>query len=75
MTFIDWALTPEAQALAASEGKSLQIPSNAKTPVPSVAPRFQDFNVIKYDFVKYGTPAVRDALLKRWTTEVFPLPK
>jgi iron(III) transport system substrate-binding protein len=75
ITFIDWALTPEAQALAASEGKSLQIPSNAKTPVPSTAPRFQDFKMIKYDFVKFGTPAVHDALLKRWTTEVFPLPK
>jgi iron(III) transport system substrate-binding protein len=75
MAFIDWALTPEAQSLAASEGKSYQIPSNAKTPVPKVAPRFQDFKVIKYDFIKYGTPAVREALIKRWTTEVFPLPK
>ncbi len=75
MAFIDWALTPEAQLLAASEGKSYQIPSNSKTAVPKVSPRFQDFKVIKYDFVKYGTPAVRDALVKRWTTEVFPLPK
>lgn len=75
IAFIDWALSPEAQVLAALEGKSYQIPSNAKTPVPRVAPRFQDFKVIKYDFVKYGTPAVRDGLVKRWTTEVFPLPK
>jgi iron(III) transport system substrate-binding protein len=74
IAFIDWALTPEAQALA-NTAKSYQLPSNSKTPVPSVAPRFQDFNIIKYDFVKYGKAAVRDALVKRWTTEVFPMPK
>ncbi|MDR7448476.1 MAG: ABC transporter substrate-binding protein, partial [Armatimonadota bacterium] len=75
ITFIDWALTPEAQMIAATQGQSYQIPSNSKTPVPRVAPRFQDFKVIKYDFLKYGSAAVRDALVRRWTTEVFPLPK
>ncbi len=74
IAFIEWALSPEAQALAA-EAKSYQIPSNAKTPVPRVSPRFQDFKVIKYDFVKFGTAAVRDGLVKRWQSEVFPLPK
>jgi iron(III) transport system substrate-binding protein len=74
IAFIEWALTPEAQALAA-EAKSYQLPSNAKTPVPTVSPRFQDFNVIKYDFVKFGTAAVRDGLVRRWTREVEPLPK
>jgi len=73
--FIDWALTPEAQKLAAERGQSYQIPSNTKTPIPRVAPRFQDFKVIKYDFLKYGSQAVRDGLVKKWTTEVFPLPK
>lgn len=76
IAFIDWALTPEAQALAATDiAKSYQIPSNSKTPVPKVAPRFQDFAVIKYDFLKYGKAAVRDGLVNRWTKEVFPLPK
>ncbi len=74
IAFIDWALSPEAQAMAV-DAKSYQLPSNAKTPVPRVSPRFQDFKVIKYDFVKFGTAAVRDGLVKRWTTEVFPLPK
>ncbi|MDR7554209.1 MAG: ABC transporter substrate-binding protein [Armatimonadota bacterium] len=74
LAFIDWALQPEVQALAA-DAKSYQLPSNAKTPVPKVAPRFQDFNVIRYDFVKFGKAAVRDALVNRWTREVFPLPK
>lgn len=75
ITFIEWALTPEAQALAARDGQSYQIPSNSKTTVPRIAPRFQDFNVIKYDFLKYGTASVRDGLVKKWTAEVFPLPK
>ncbi|MDQ7820238.1 MAG: ABC transporter substrate-binding protein [Armatimonadota bacterium] len=74
ITFIEWALTPAAQALAAQAG-SYQIPSNSKTPVPSVAPRFEAFNVIKYDFLKYGKASVRDGLVNRWTKEVFPLPK
>jgi iron(III) transport system substrate-binding protein len=74
IAFIDWALSPEAQALAA-QAKSYQLPSNGKTPVPSVAPRFQDFQIIRYDFPKYGTAAVRDGLVGRWTREVFPLPK
>lgn len=73
--FIDWALTPEAQQLAAAQGQSYQIPSNSRTPVPRVAPRFQDFNVIRYDFARYGSDAVRERLIRRWTSEVFPLPK
>ena len=75
ITFIEWALTPEAQRLAAERGESYQIPSNTKTPVPRVAPRFEDFRVIKYDFVKYGSAAVRDRLVRRWSDEVFALPR
>lgn len=75
IAFIDWALTPEAQQLAAAKGESYQIPSNSKTPVPRIAPRFQDFKVIQYDFLKYGSDAVRESLVKKWTAEVFPLPK
>lgn len=75
ITFIEWALTPEAQRLGPEKGQSYQIPSNSKTPIPPVAPRFEAFRVIKYDFVKYGSAAVRDRLVKRWTDEVFPLPK
>ncbi len=74
LTFLEWAVSPAAQALAA-DAKSYQIPSNSKTPVPKVAPRFQDFVVIKYDFLKYGKASVRDGLVNRWTKEIFPLPK
>jgi iron(III) transport system substrate-binding protein len=75
LAFIDWALTPEAQVLAASQGQSYQIPSNNKTAVPSIAPQFQAFRIIKYDFLRYGNAAVRDGLVKKWTSEVFPMPK
>ena len=74
IAFIEWSLSPDAQQLA-PQAESYQIPSNSKTPIPRVAPRFQDFNVIKYDFVKFGTAAVRDALVNRWQREVFLLPK
>lgn len=73
--FVEWALTPEAQRLAAERGQSYQVPSNAKTPIPKQAPRFEDYHVIKYDFAKFGSKTVRDAVVKRWTTEVFPQPK
>ncbi len=73
--FIEWALTPEAQRLAAERGQSYQVQSNAKTPIPKQAPRFEDYHVIKYDFAKFGSKTVRDAVVKRWTTEVFPQPK
>lgn len=75
IVFMDWAVTPAAQQLAATLGQSYQIPSNGKTPIPKIAPRFQDFKVIQYDFIKYGSDVVREGLVKKWTSEVFPLPK
>ena len=75
LAFINWALTPAAQSLAAERGQSYQIPSNSKTAVPRTAPRFQDFKVIKYDFLKFGNQSIRDGLVKKWTDQVFPLPK
>ena len=71
---IDWALEPENQKLGPQNGE-VDIQSNSKTPVDPDVPRFEDANVINYDFGKYGTPAVRDGLIKRWTEQVFPLPK
>ncbi|MBX3142570.1 MAG: ABC transporter substrate-binding protein [Trueperaceae bacterium] len=75
IAFIEWALTPEAQMLAASRGDSFQIQSNVNTPVPDAAPRLEDINLIDYDFAHFGTPAVRDAVVGRWTNEIFPLPR
>lgn len=67
--FYDWALTPEAQAIAAKNG-SYQLPSNTATPVPPEAPDPSKLKLIDYDFAKYGSSAERKRLLSRWTQEV-----
>lgn len=67
--FYDWALTPDAQKLAAENG-SYQIPSNNGTPVPPEAPDLSKIKLIDYDFAKYGSSEVRKRLLKRFTDEV-----
>ena len=67
--FFDWALTPDAQKIAASNG-SFQMPSNSATPVPPEAPDVSQIKLIDYDFEKYGSSAERGRLLSRWTREV-----
>lgn len=67
--FYDWALTPEAQAIAAKNG-SFQLASNEATPVPPEAPDLGSIRLIAYDFEKYGSSAERARLLSRWTREV-----
>lgn len=73
--FIEWALTPEAQMIAAEQGDSYQLPSNASTPVPESSPNLDQINLIDYDFDQFGSPDVRDHLVSRWTNEIFPLPR
>ncbi len=75
IAFIEWALQPETQMIAADRGNSYQIQSNVNTPVPDASPRLEDINLIDYDFEHFGTPAVRDAVVGRWTNEIFPLPR
>lgn len=67
--FYDWALTPEAQAIAAKNG-SYQVPSNKATPTPPEAPDTSKIKLIDYDFAKYGSSAERKRLLGRWTKDV-----
>lgn len=67
--FYDWALSPDAQKLAAANG-SYQIPSNTATPVPPEAPDLSKIKLIDYDFAKYGSSAERKRLLKKFTDEV-----
>ena len=50
----DWALTPDAQKLAAM-ANSYQNPSNKDAPIPEQAPKMSDIKLIKYDFAKYGS--------------------
>jgi len=74
LKLIDWALEPENQKLGPQNGE-VDIQSNSRTPIDPDVPRFEDAKAINYDFGKYGTPAIRDGLIKKWTEEVFPLPK
>jgi iron(III) transport system substrate-binding protein len=67
--FYDWALTPEAQEIAAKNG-AYQVPSNKATPIPPEAPDLSKLKLIDYDFEKYGSPEVRTRLLGRWTKEI-----
>ena len=74
LRLIDWALDPENQKLGPQNGE-VSIPSHSKSAIDPDVPKFEEANLINYDFAKYGTPAVRDGLIKRWTEQVFPLPK
>ena len=74
MKLIDWALEPENQKLGPQNGE-VDIQSHSGTPIDPDVPRFESVNAINYDFGKYGTPEVRDGLIKKWTEQVFPLPK
>ncbi|KGM35401.1 ABC transporter substrate-binding protein [Inquilinus limosus] len=67
--FYDWALTPEAQAIAAKNG-SFQVPSNTASAVPPESPDTSNIKLIHYDFEKYGSSAERTRLLSRWTKDV-----
>ena len=75
IAFIEWALTPEAQAIAGAQGDSYQIQSNRNTAQHPLAPNFAEINLINYDFNRWGDPAVRDATLTRWLNEVFSIPR
>ncbi len=70
----EWALSPEAQALAA-RAKSFQVPSNRSAPPPQHAPRLADMKLIDYDFARYGASAERQRLIQRWEREVGSQPR
>jgi iron(III) transport system substrate-binding protein len=67
--FYDWALSPEAQAIAGT-ANSFQLPSNRAAPIPPQAPRFEDVRLIDYDFARWGRSEERTRLLARWEREV-----
>ena len=67
--FYDWALTAEAQAIAA-QANSFQLPSNRNAPIPPQAPRFENIRLIDYDFARWGSSEERTRILQRWEREV-----
>ena len=70
----DWALTPEAQALAI-EAQAYQGPSNSNAKIPPEAPKLTEIKLIDYDFKKYGSSEERTRLLAKWDQEVAALPQ
>ena len=70
----EFALTPEAQSLAA-RAKSYQTPSHIRASVPPQAPKLAEMKLIDYDFAKYGSSAERKRLIERWEKDVGALPK
>lgn len=72
--FYDWALTPDAQKLAAM-AKQFQLPSNKAAPQPKETPRFSEMKLINYDTKKFGSTAERKRLLEKWEREVNNLPR
>jgi len=74
--FIDWALTPDTQAIA-KDFRSFQLQSNKKTPLPPVVLKhgmdFEHVKTIKYDFL--WASQNRERILKRWTEQVSSQPR
>ncbi len=70
----DWALTPDAQVIAA-QTRSFQIPSNPKTPLDPNMPDVAKIKLIDYDYAKYGSSDERKRLISRWEKEVGNLPR
>lgn len=75
IAFIEWALTPEAQAIAGELGDSYQIQSNLNTVQHPLAPNFDEINLIAYDFDRWGSPEVRAEVLERWLNDIFAIPR
>jgi len=68
--FVDWVLSPKAQALAA-EAKQFQLPSNMNTPIPLGTPRFSEFKIyMAYDPKRFAVPEEKKRLTARWEKEV-----
>ncbi len=67
--FVEWALSPAGQKVAATSG-SYQFPSNKHTPVPEGAPALLGAKFIDYDLRKYGASAERRRLIAKWEIEV-----
>jgi iron(III) transport system substrate-binding protein len=72
--FVDWALSPKAQALGA-QAKQFQLPSNTATPISPLSPKPAEIKLISYDFAKYGASAERKRLLERWDREIGSQPR
>lgn len=69
--WIDWALTPEAQAVAATVN-SLQLPTNPDTPVSDLSVNLSEVNLVDYNFIAAGMN--RTEIAERFDAEIAPQP-
>jgi len=69
--WIEWALTPEAQAIGATVN-SLQLPTNPDTPISELSPRLEDVNLVDYNFIAAGLH--RTEIVERFDAEIAPQP-
>ncbi|MEN5082232.1 ABC transporter substrate-binding protein [Bosea sp. TWI1241] len=72
--FVDFTLSPEAQDINAKL-KINSIPSNRNAKLSPDAPKFEEIKLIDYDTPRWGSPAERSRLLKKFDTEVKALPR
>jgi iron(III) transport system substrate-binding protein len=72
--FVDFTLSPDAQNINAKL-KINSIPSNRNSLLSPDAPKFSEMKLIDYDTPRWGSPAERSRLLKKFDTEVKALPR
>ena len=72
--FYEWALTPQAQEMAAA-ARQFQLPSHKAAKVDPRVPDFKRIKFINYDYAKYGASAERRRLIAKWEKEVNSLPR
>lgn len=72
--FVDFTLSPDAQDINARL-KINSIPSNRNAKLSPDAPKFEEIKLIDYDTQRWGSPAERSRLLKKFDTEVKALPR
>jgi iron(III) transport system substrate-binding protein len=72
--FVDFTLSPEAQDINAKL-KINSIPSNKNAKLSPDAPKFEEIKLIDYDTPRWGSPAERSRLLKKFDDEVKALPR
>jgi iron(III) transport system substrate-binding protein len=72
--FVDFTLSPAAQDINAKL-KINSIPSNKNAQLSPDAPKFAEIKLIDYDTPRWGSPAERTRLLKKFDTDVKALPR
>lgn len=72
--FVDFTLSPEAQNINAKL-KINSIPSNRNALLSPDAPKFSEIKLIDYDTPRWGSPAERSRLLKKFDAEVKSQPR